>query len=85
MTDEKDIKISGRALKALVRAAETPGVGFALKGRLMSQMGLDALFDLDLRELGEPSLSPTMPETAPQLGTFTFDFESDSGFDFESD
>lgn len=85
MTDEKDIKISGRALKALVRAAETPGVGFALKGRLMSQMGLDALFELDLRALDEPPLSPTMPETAPQLGTFTFDFESDSDFDFESD
>lgn len=83
MTDEKEIKISGRSLKALVRAAETPGIGFALKGRLMSQMGLDALFDLDLRNLGEPPLSPTMPEVDPQIGAFTFEFESD--FDFESD
>jgi hypothetical protein len=77
MSHEKEIKISGAPLKALVRAAETPGVGYALKLRLMSQMGLDALFDLDLRELGDPPLSPTMPETEPLLGDFAFDFDSD--------
>ncbi|AWV89934.1 hypothetical protein [Bradymonas sediminis] len=83
MTDEKEIRISGRSLKALVRAAETPGIGFALKERLMSQMGLDALFEMDLRDQGEPALSPTMPEVDPQIGVFSFEFESD--FDFESD
>lgn len=77
MSDEKEIKISGAALKALVRAAETPGVGFALKTRLMTQMGLAALFDLDLRELGDPPLSPTMPDADPQIAAFHFDFDSD--------
>jgi hypothetical protein len=55
MADEKEIKLSGAPLKALVRAAEAPVVGHGVKKQLLSQMGLDALFDLDLRELGDPA------------------------------
>lgn len=62
MADEKEIKLSGTALKALVRAAEAPVVGHGVKARLLSEMGLDELFELDLRELGDPALSPTMPD-----------------------
>ncbi len=61
MADEKEIKLAGTPLKALVRAAETPVVGHGVKMRLLKEMGLDELFDLDLRELGDPPLSPTMP------------------------
>lgn len=77
MAEQKEIKLSGAALKALVRAAETPGVGFALAQRLMGQMGIDALFDLDLRELGNPGLSPTLPELDPQIRAFLFNFDAD--------
>lgn len=54
MSKEKEIKLTGTALKALVRAAETPVVGHGVKKQLLSQMGLDPLFELDLREYGDP-------------------------------
>ena len=54
MADEKEIVLTGRALRALVRAAEAPLVGHGVKQRLLSQMGLDALFDVDLRDLDDP-------------------------------
>jgi hypothetical protein len=55
MSEQKEIKLSGTALKALVRAAEAPIVGHGVKKKLLSQMGLDELFELDLRELGDPA------------------------------
>ncbi|QDG51427.1 hypothetical protein FIV42_11940 [Persicimonas caeni] len=55
MADEKEIKVSGAPLKALVRAAEAPVVGHGVKNQLLSQMGLDALFELDLRAMGDPA------------------------------
>jgi hypothetical protein len=62
MSDEKELKVNGVALKTLVRAAETPVVGQGVKNQLLSQMGLDALFELDLRTLGEPEpIASPMP------------------------
>ncbi len=55
MSDEKEIKLSGTPLKALVRAAEAPVVGHGVKKQLLAQMGLGPLFDLDLRGLGDPA------------------------------
>ena len=52
--DEKEIVLSGAMLKTVVRMAETPLVGIGVKKQLLSQMGVDALWELDLREHGNP-------------------------------
>ncbi len=51
---EQEVILNGRALRAVVRAAETPLVGVGVKKRLFSQLGLDELFEIDLRDLMDP-------------------------------
>jgi hypothetical protein len=60
---EEEVVLHGRALRAVVRAAETPLVGVGVKKRLFGQLGLEELFELDLREYmdPEPILAPDIP------------------------
>lgn len=62
---EEEVILNGRKLRTVVRAAETPIVGAGVKKRLFTQLGLDELFELDLRSLMEPepivSLQPPSP------------------------
>jgi hypothetical protein len=60
---EQAIVLNGRALRAVVKAAETPLVGIGVKKRLFSQLGVDEIFELDLREYmnPEPILSAELP------------------------
>lgn len=53
--------ISGASLKATVKAAETPVVGEVVKAVFLKQLGLEALFELDLRAQEElpPASLPT--------------------------
>lgn len=53
--------VSGTALLATVKAAETPLVGDAVKQILFAQLGLDKLFAIDLRPWSEtaPASLPT--------------------------
>lgn len=53
--------MSGSSLKASVKAAETPIVGDVVKGVFFKQLGLDKLFELDLRHHDElpPASLPT--------------------------
>ncbi|MGM0558250.1 MAG: hypothetical protein ACQEVA_17830 [Myxococcota bacterium] len=53
-SDDREVILNGHALRAVVRAAETPLVGIGVKKRLFSQLGLDELFELDLREYMNP-------------------------------
>ena len=61
--NEEEVVLNGRALRAVVRAAETPVIGLGVKKRLFTQLGLDELFEVDLREFMEPEpiLLPTVP------------------------
>lgn len=62
MTDERDVILSGLALRAAVRAAEAPVTGNLVKRNLAAQLGLDRLFELDLSEVEpEPAAMPHHP------------------------
>jgi hypothetical protein len=57
-----DIILRGAALRAAVRAAETPGLGEVVKLNIASQLGLFELFELDLSEHDvEPAVLPHHP------------------------
>ena len=54
--------ISGKALQAAVRAAETPVVGQVVKDVFMRQLGIDRLLKMDLRGArGAPEASVIAP------------------------
>ena len=64
--------ISGKALQAAVRAAETPVVGQVVKDVFMRQLGIDRLLEMDLREArGAPEanvIAPVYPDSPMQKG-----------------
>lgn len=54
--------ISGKALRAAVRAAETPVVGRVVKDVFMRQLGIDRLLEMDLRQAkGAPEANVIAP------------------------
>jgi hypothetical protein len=62
MADERDVILRGAALRAAVRAAETPLLGDVVKRNLAAQLGLNELFELDLSEYDpEPAALPHHP------------------------
>lgn len=60
---QKDVILSGFALKSAVRLAEAPGTATLVKLNLSAQLGMDRLFDRDLS--GETVGSAITPTRAP--------------------
>lgn len=57
-----DLVLRGAALRAAVRLAESPATGGIVRSRFVSDLGLDELFALDLREQDpEPASMPLHP------------------------
>ena len=52
---EPEIVLNGKALRALVRAAETPLVGIGVKKQMLGQLGLNRLLSMDLRDYMDPA------------------------------
>lgn len=67
MADEREVILRGPALRAAVRAAETPVLGEVVKRNLAAQLGLHELFAIDLsgRDI-EPAAMPHHPCPPPE-------------------
>jgi hypothetical protein len=63
-----DVVLEGLALKAAVRAAETPVTGQIVARNLVAQLELDSLADVDLRRDGSPppAILPHRPALAAE-------------------
>lgn len=67
--DPKGLALRGRALKAAVGAAETPGLGALMRSSFFKELGMAPLFEVDLKhETGRTALLPFVEGKAGEAG-----------------